>query len=94
MLPRRPTNSATYSKVDEIINEDSTDGESNETQKSASSTSSSDHNSCRQRIYEYIKTQTSLAFLILYAYLYWYLLIMLSFGIKNMPTDAWITGTH
>ena len=42
--------------------------------------------------YRWIESQTRLPSLILYAYLYWYLLLIISFGYNNMTSDAWIAG--
>eukprot|EP01084_Bolivina_argentea_P217176 368808_1 len=37
----------------------------------------------------WMKSQTQPSSLILYSYLFWYLFIMFSFGIKNMSMNAW-----
>merc|ERR1712228_491026 len=50
------------------------------------------NNSCSRRLYRYIEAQTSLPSLILYAYLFWYLFIMICFGIKHMPLIAWLNA--
>eukprot|EP00483_Globobulimina_turgida_P005608 UN05618 len=43
-------------------------------------------------MFEWIESQTNIPSLILYAYLFWYLLLMFSFGFENMPTTAWVSA--
>ena len=43
--------------------------------------------------YNYIHGQTSLASLMLYAYLFWWIFIMAAFGASNMPSVGWENGT-
>eukprot|EP01084_Bolivina_argentea_P046104 84877_1 len=47
---------------------------------------------CLQWIFEWLTSQTRLPSLILYAYLFWWMLIMFAFGIDNMTLDAWATA--
>jgi len=40
----------------------------------------------------YIASQTRLPSLILYSNLFWYLFIIFSFGLRNMPKEAWVNA--
>lgn len=95
-LPRRGSRHSSldvYSKVYEVYEDDITDEEYEDSPRSHhSSKGETENKSCYEWIYTYIKSQTSLPFLILWAYLYWYLFVMFAFGIKNMPTAAWMSG--
>eukprot|EP01084_Bolivina_argentea_P127371 225271_1 len=39
-------------------------------------------------LYQFVESQTRISSLLLHAYLYWYLIIMLTFGTKEMTADA------
>eukprot|EP01083_Nonionella_stella_P057370 150626_1 len=52
----------------------------------------SDRNS-KTSLLTWINSQTTVSSLILYAYLYWWSLIMLSFGYNCMPSIAWINAS-
>eukprot|EP01084_Bolivina_argentea_P128454 227066_1 len=47
---------------------------------------------CNNCLYNWIESQTTIPSLILYAYLYWYLLIQFAFGIQYMSAIAWLSA--
>ncbi len=89
MLPRRASRRSSHQSYSKVEESKESDEEYDDEQTCSPKRT---RNQFCQWLYKYVESQTSLPSLILYAYLYWYLLIMISFGIKNMPTAAWIAG--